>query len=69
MPIQDGLETTTTLRREFPNVRIIAITGGSDLIGIPNFRDVAKKLGAHRALQKPFEIKTLLDTVQAELED
>lgn len=69
MPNQDGLETTTTLRREFPNVRIIAITVGSDLIGILNFRDVAKMLGAHRALQKPFEMKTLLDTVQAELED
>jgi FixJ family two-component response regulator len=25
-------------------------------------------LGAHRTLQKPFEMKTLLDTVQAELQ-
>jgi len=57
------------LRREFPNVKIIAITGGSDMIGILNFLDVAKMLGAHRVLQKPFDMKTLLDTVQAELED
>ncbi|HLA61423.1 MAG TPA: response regulator, partial [Nitrospiraceae bacterium] len=28
MPDQDGLETTITLRREFPNVKVIAITGG-----------------------------------------
>ena len=69
MPDQDGLETTTTLRREFPNVKVIAITGGSDMIGILNFLDVAKMLGAHSTLQKPFEMKTLLDTVQAELED
>ena len=68
MPDQDGLETTATLRREFPNVKVIAITGGSDVIGILNFLDVAKMLGAHRALQKPFEMKTLLDTVQAELQ-
>ena len=69
MPNQDGLETTVTLRREFPNVKIIAITGGSDMIGILNFLDVAKMLGAHRVLQKPFDMKALLDTVQAELED
>ena len=69
MPDQDGLETTATLRREFPNVKVIAITGGSDMIGILNFLDVAKTLGARRTLQKPFDMKTLLDTVQAELQD
>jgi CheY-like chemotaxis protein len=69
MPEQDGLETTVTLLREFPNVKVIAITGGSDMIGILNFLDVAKMLGAHSTLQKPFEIKALLDAVQAELKD
>jgi len=69
MPDQDGLETTATLRREFPNVKVIAITGGSDLIGVVNFLDVAKMFGAHRALQKPFEMTTLLDTVEAELQE
>ena len=68
MPEQDGLETTATLRREFPNVKVIAITGSSEMIGILNFLDVAKMLGAHRALQKPFEMKALLETVQAELQ-
>ena len=69
MPNQDGLETTLALRREFPDVKIIVITGGSDMIGILNFLDVAKILGAHNTLQKPFEMKALLDTVQAELQD
>jgi two-component system, chemotaxis family, chemotaxis protein CheY len=68
MPDQDGLEATTTLRREFPSVKVIVITGGSDMIGILNFLDVAKMLGACRTLQKPFDMKTLLDTVQAELQ-
>lgn len=68
MPEQDGLETTSTLRREFPNVKIIAITGSSEMIGILSFLDVAKMLGAHRALQKPFDMQTLLDTVRAELQ-
>ena len=68
MPNQDGLETTVALRQEFPDVKIIVITGGTDMIGIINFLDVAKMLGAHRTLQKPFEMKTLLDTIQAELQ-
>lgn len=67
MPDQDGLEAIMTLRREFPDTRIIAMTGGSDTIGILNFLDVAKMLGAGRTLQKPFELKVLLDAVVAEL--
>jgi len=67
MPDQDGLETIMTLRQEFPDIRIIAMTGGSDTVGIPNFLDVAKMLGARRTLQKPFELKVLLDAVAAEL--
>jgi len=67
MPDQDGLESIMTLRREFPSSRVIAITGGSDMIGILNFLDVAKMLGARRTLQKPFEMKTLLDAAAAEL--
>jgi len=67
MPDQDGLESILTLRREFPEARIMAITGGSDMIGILNFLDVARMLGARRTLQKPFEMQQLLDAVQAEI--
>jgi two-component system, chemotaxis family, chemotaxis protein CheY len=67
MPDQDGLESIMTLRREFPASKVIAITGGSDMIGILNFLDVAKMLGARRTLQKPFDMKTLLDATAAEL--
>ena len=67
MPDQDGLESIMTLRREFPAARVIAITGGSDMIGILNFLDVAKMLGARRTLQKPFDMQTLLDAAHSEL--
>jgi hypothetical protein len=39
------------------------------MIGILNFLDVAKMLGARRTLQKPFDMKQLLDVVQGELEN
>jgi two-component system chemotaxis response regulator CheY len=67
MPDQDGLECISTLRHESPNVKIIAITGGSDMIGVLGFLDVAKMLGAHCTLQKPFEMKDLLDAAEAAL--
>ncbi len=67
MPDQDGLEAIMTLRREFPDTPVIAMTGGSDMIGVLNILDVAKMLGARQTLQKPFELKVLLDAVAAEL--
>ena len=66
MPDQDGLEAIMALRREFPESRIIAMTGASDTIGILNFLDVAKMFGAKRTLQKPFDLQVLLDAVAAE---
>ena len=67
MPDQDGLESILTLRREFPQSRVIAMTGGSDRIGILNFLDVAKMLGARRTIQKPFEVRSLLEAVATEV--
>ena len=44
-------------------MKVIAITGGNDMIGILNFLDVAKMLGSHSTLQKLFEMKTILDPI------
>ena len=67
MPDQDGLESIIQLRREFPTVKVIAITGGSDMIGVLNFLEVARMLGARRTLQKPFDLTTLVEAAEAEL--
>lgn len=60
MPDMDGLETVGILRRDFPNIRTIAITGGGK---DPDYCAVAKILGAHETLTKPFELQQLLDVV------
>jgi CheY-like chemotaxis protein len=67
MPDQDGLESILAFRREFPGSRVIAMTGGSDMIGVLNFLEVAKMLGACGTLQKPFDTQALLDAVAAEV--
>ncbi len=67
MPGQDGLECIIQLRREFPNAKVIAITGGSEMIGVLNYLEVAKMLGARRTLHKPFDLKELVEAAEAEL--
>ncbi|MBX3333814.1 MAG: response regulator [Nitrospira sp.] len=69
MPDQNGLEGIMVLRREFPDSRVIAMTGGSEAIGLGNVLDIAKMLGVRRTLQKPFELKVLLDMVASEMID
>lgn len=65
MPDRDGLEVTMALHRDSPHVKIIALTGGT---GEPDLLDVAKLLGAHRTMKKPFTVAELLEAVQQELQ-
>jgi DNA-binding response OmpR family regulator len=58
MPHQDGFETIRALRNVAPNVRIIAISGGSR--GDFDPLKAAELLGADRALRKPFGIDDVL---------
>jgi CheY-like chemotaxis protein len=64
MPGQEGLETIEQLKVEFPDVRVIAIsgkpTGGTML-------SVAKRLGATAVLPKPFLPEELLKLVEQTL--
>ena len=66
MPEKEGLETIREIRREFPKVKNIAISGGSERAKM-NVLDVAGRLGAHRTLHKPFPLETFKNTVQSVL--
>ncbi len=58
MPLKDGFETIRELRRVAPEVKIIAISGGSR--GDFDPLKAAELLGADRALRKPFGIDDVL---------
>ncbi len=64
MPEKEGIETITELRRDFPDVKIIAISGGSRGIESKNCLHIAKKLGAQHTFQKPFKLEELLAVIQ-----
>jgi DNA-binding response OmpR family regulator len=66
MPEKEGLETMLDLRREFPNVMIIAMTAGSERAKI-NLLELAQRLGAQYRLTKPFSLQTVIDLVNTAL--
>jgi DNA-binding response OmpR family regulator len=62
MPVQEGVETILTLRRERPRLPIIAISGGVSRSKL--YLDIAGKMGAKRILPKPFTPKELIAAVE-----
>lgn len=72
MPGKEGLETIMEIQGRYPNVKVIAISGGGDIELTKelkeNFLLTAEQLGA-RTLDKPFELDELLKIIQELLED
>jgi len=62
MPGKEGIETITELKREFPDVKIIAMSGGGR-VGPKNYLSLAEKLGAHRTFAKPFDHKKMIEAI------
>lgn len=63
MPEQEGIETIKVLRRDYPAIKVIAMSGafGGDYLRIASF------LGAHKTLAKPIRLETVLRTVEEAL--
>ncbi len=63
MEKMEGLETIVALKHQHPQILLVAMSGGSKVVGL-DCLPLATKLGAHRLLRKPIAIRTLLDTIQ-----
>jgi DNA-binding response OmpR family regulator len=61
MPEKQGLETIIELRRNYPTVAIIAISGRPTANALLS---IAKRLGAVEAIEKPFQPHELLTMVE-----
>lgn len=64
MPGKEGMETIRELHRDYPDLKIIAMSGGSIQGGPFCSLPPAEEFGAVRVLSKPFEKETLLKTVR-----
>ncbi len=62
MPDKDGIETLLEIKSARPQTRIIAVSGGGEILS-SSYVKVAEKLGADAALQKPVDIDELCRVV------
>ena len=63
MPEGDGLEVITELRRAQPTAKIIAMSGGGNHLRAADCLKLAKGLGAHGVLTKPFNRQQVIEVV------
>ncbi|MCZ6633614.1 MAG: response regulator [bacterium] len=63
MPDKDGVETLLELRHDFPDVKVIVISGNAQ-----KFLPLTEDLGAHWTLTKPFKATEILEAVRDLLE-
>lgn len=68
MPQKEGFETIMALRKEQPDVKVIAMSGGGRH-GTEDYLSVARKLGACRTVAKPFLRDEMLRVVREALQD
>lgn len=59
MPKMEGLELIMHIKRDFPDIKIIAISEGK-----PYYLYMAKKLGTEKVFTKPLDLHDFLDAVK-----
>lgn len=63
MPEKEGIETILELKRTFPTIQIIAISGGGRIDPMTHLK-MAKNLGARYVFKKPVKRDELLSAVR-----
>lgn len=63
MPDMDGLELIQKTKNLHPEIKIIAISAGGDLMEADLYLNPAKTFGADHRLNKPFELDDLMSKV------
>jgi DNA-binding NtrC family response regulator len=63
MPQREGIEVLIELKRDFPDTKVIAISGGGRLRYADNFLMLADRFGADMTLKKPITGTTILKCV------
>lgn len=63
MPKREGLDVIMEIRRKYPDMRLIAISGGGRTKS-QDFLQLARKLGADAVMPKPLDMDALEKTVR-----
>mgnify|MGYP005842431369 CR=1 FL=1 len=63
MPDKEGLSTIVDLKREYPDLKIIAMSGGGYVSGPQDYLSKAEELGADFCIEKPVLRHEMLSVV------
>ena len=68
MPQKDGIEVLLNVKRRYPDLKVMVISGGGRL-NVTNYLETAQHMDAAATLAKPFNNKDLLDKISDILKD
>jgi two-component system, chemotaxis family, chemotaxis protein CheY len=66
MAEENGIDLIMDMKKAYPAIPVVAISGGGGIEGRFNYLEIAKLVGANQILEKPFSAETLR-TIIAEL--
>ena len=64
MPDSDGFEAIDAFRKEFPDTKVVVISGAEKL-NASHYLAAAQLIGADAAFQKPFDMEALLEKLRS----
>ena len=67
MPEKNGIDMIMEFKKTYPDIKIIAISGGGGITGRFDYLPIAKLVGAKDTLKKPFSITELKRSINSTL--
>ncbi len=65
MPEKEGIETIKEFRENYPDLKIVAMSGGGGMIESTDYLKLAVSLGADKVFRKPFKGDEIVEAVQS----
>jgi YesN/AraC family two-component response regulator len=63
MPKKNGIDLIMDVKKNFPDIPVIAISGGGGITGRYDYLEIAKLVGAKNILKKPFSMADIRSAV------
>lgn len=63
MPEKGGIDLIMELKKQDPNIKVIAISGGGGITGRFDYLPIAKLVGATEIIAKPFQVTEIREQV------
>lgn len=63
MPDMDGVELIIQIKKDYPEMNIIVMSGGGNFGGTENYLQIAKGLGVNKIFNKPVRMDALFEAI------